>query len=576
MIKKLILFILLVGLIPIASAVSFNSPSGTTGTIGNGNGYFDNEGTLFNYTTDRNIYVLAELTSIWITEPMNRGLSITSDIELMTMGNSSFRYAMVASDGYLYYIDLDGIKRRQTRNDANVHVANDTGFGGSSVLIYSSSSVYKLVEYNSRIYFLEGLALKYFELDDLLIVSATTLSLSACVGTNTAVSINFDITSNGTVIIDRMITNGAIDGYFCHYSLVDSTLTKFNTSALMATGGGTWHGYSSIIPTDNYIYINTNVTDLTVKGGYENVYYIGNGSIKSVNTYITSPVWNNTISLGGYTTVAMYASSINTYNVFNFIEAGNLHAFNPAVLTYSQSTINSLYDTYYNNSKFVIQIDVEYTANVTQKEIYTHRIDLIDPNSAVIGTFNTVNVCESTGALDWLLDPNKLYNCVAVATAIDINDFITNPAAAVAGANTIEFSQITDWTNGTYSVSLIEVPPNAELDSDSFIVLAQSGNITTAIPQININSPQNQIAIGYFDGWVSLFGMGINDVSKLYFSLLVITIVALIALAISRNGMIAMVLSFAPYIFFTFIGYIPKWIFIIVIILMAIVSKVFR
>jgi hypothetical protein len=37
-----------------------------------------------------------------------------------------------------------------------------------------------------------------------------------------------------------------------------------------------------------------------------------------------------------------------------------------------------------------------------------------------------------------------------------------------------------------------------------------------------------------------------------------------------------MVFAFIPYAFFTFIDYIPKWIFIITIILMAIVSKAFR
>lgn len=230
-----------------------------------------------------------------------------------------------------------------------------------------------------------------------------------------------------------------------------------------------------------------------------------------------------------------------------------------AAYTYDTVFINSVYDTYFNNSKFQITYGLAYQATVAQQLIYSFRIDLLNPSGAAVGTYTPVGSCESPDALDFLFP--RSYNCAAYQ------------------GSAISFSSPAPWVNGTYSVKMYEhngsTGADALLASDSFIVLNQTGNLSTASTIIDVKSGANAIAVNQIDQFVDLLGFGVNSVSKLLFSVIIITVIGIIAIKIS-GGTVAMVVMFAPYVFFTFIDYIPKWIFIVVLILLAIASRVFR
>jgi len=79
------------------------------------------------------------------------------------------------------------------------------------------------------------------------------------------------------------------------------------------------------------------------------------------------------------------------------------------------------------------------------------------------------------------------------------------------------------------------------------------------------------------DSYVLWLGMGFNETAKLAFAIIVITVMGVVALWMSGGrGDIASIVVFAPYAFMTYIGYIPKWIFVIVVILTALALKIFR
>jgi len=79
------------------------------------------------------------------------------------------------------------------------------------------------------------------------------------------------------------------------------------------------------------------------------------------------------------------------------------------------------------------------------------------------------------------------------------------------------------------------------------------------------------------DTYVRALRMGLNPTSKLLFSIILIIIFGIAALWFSKGqGNIAALVMFAPYAFFLYVDYIPKWTFIIVIILIGISTKLFR
>jgi len=155
-------------------------------------------------------------------------------------------------------------------------------------------------------------------------------------------------------------------------------------------------------------------------------------------------------------------------------------AFN-SVLSYQNLTLQSRYNTYYNNSKFIIDFGIVYTAMWNQTTQYSHRIDLIDPNAVSVSSYAPIKICDEASAIE-LLFPSTLFNCVAVDTNFDANDFIEDPVVDLTPdeiSSSVSFSSSTAWINGTYQVKLYEInslsgTPSL-LATDSFDVLNQSG-----------------------------------------------------------------------------------------------------
>jgi hypothetical protein len=278
--------------------------------------------------------------------------------------------------------------------------------------------------------------------------------------------------------------------------------------------------------------------------------------------------------LNGYAYIASSAenkiyrfpTNISVYSGSGFVPGVGTGATDPADITYVTKTIQSVYTNYYNTSPVYIsaKLDMDSGYNLlgdnylVNLQDYRWRVDLIDPNGVTVSQ-------STTGACSDAWEPlNPLGRCT-----LTIFSQYTPPSNG--------------WQSGYWTAKLYEVANGGHValltTSNTWNVYNGSinNNASTIPPPIEpISSISNQESISVIDGYVTILGMGLTSVSKLLFALLIITITAVVAIAISKNGMIGMVLAFAPYIFFTYINYIPKWIFIIVIILLAIVSKVFR
>ncbi len=141
------------------------------------------------------------------------------------------------------------------------------------------------------------------------------------------------------------------------------------------------------------------------------------------------------------------------------------------------------------------------------------------------------------------------------------------------------------------------------LPGDYFIVLEEvNGDVVRSIP-IHIKSdcapppctdcgtwkPTKETmdnSCSYWDGWVRLFGgvQGVNDITRLQFSLTIISVFMLIALLVSRgSASTAIMIGLFPYAYFLFLTfstpcgqYMPGWTAIVLIIIMGIKMRFFQ
>lgn len=79
------------------------------------------------------------------------------------------------------------------------------------------------------------------------------------------------------------------------------------------------------------------------------------------------------------------------------------------------------------------------------------------------------------------------------------------------------------------------------------------------------SSPE-QGAVGVLDGWVSMFNLGINGVSRFLFALIVTVIFMLAGALVTRNLGWGTLFGIIPFVFFAFIGYYPLLIDALVVI----------
>lgn len=553
-IKILLLFIIVSLFNSPVSALTFtNFTNNGTGAINNGNGYFDDPQTAFGYTGNRNVYLAIEDAEIVLVEPISwvSGSSPTTYILI----NSSFGTLKdgVISNGYLYFVDGTTLKKMKTRNAQITCESNDTSAGGC-IGTMASGVDGTLRTYNNVVYYTTGASLggsgTLWHLD------ANDNSVNDFSFTFSPAQANpwnsFAVTTNGSAI--TLYANDLDGGANKYLNFCTSVSCQ---SFKIGTGGTTL--YNSNFVTTNYVYS----FSYSVSGGthIETLRYISNLSQISSGYITTNLAQANRIYIGGQSTIGLFTYDINTYQTFNSNEVGidSLPTV-PSQLTYDTKTIESLDSQYYNKSTIYLEYNVilnSLNANNLLLDFADYRwmISMTDPNGV------TTDIIQS---------PACTYSSVFDTTCqVTSTMGITAPPAG--------------WLQGTWHAKLYEVNtvnPNRALitTSSAFTVLNTTIENQSVIPPPNTNLPTSGTApqaIGLIDGFVSWLGMGVNSVSKLLFAMIFIAIAATVGL-IWGNGNIAMVFAFVPYAFFTFIDYIPKWVFIIAIILIAIASKAFR
>jgi len=339
------------------------------------------------------------------------------------------------------------------------------------------------------------------------------------------------------------------------------TVKNLNTGALIAlwtfefADSAETNAYDTFFTTNQYVY-NFHYNTGTVKTQEVVYFYAGNNTSIPVD-YITTVFYRaNRAYVGSRSTIGVWAT-IETYETFNSIEAGTGESLpqTPSEITYTIANVDSLYGSYYNNSKFDINYQVEYTISdelhEKTKKWINYRIDLINNTQGTqLGSFSFNTVCDSSG-------------------------FFTVTWTCEAKSNVL-FTPSTYWGSGNYIVKLYEVNissgANAFLSSDAFTVLNQSGTPITATKSTDIHTGDNQESLNQLDGILIYTGLGVSDISR-FFMALFLTILAVVIGNKWKDGS-GYIIGIGSYSFFTYIDWIPEWIIIVVI--LALASKWFR
>jgi hypothetical protein len=521
-----------------ANALAFSPFVGATpGSINTGNGYYDNDGAAYGYSGDRNVYLVAESKNITLFEPISYNSGGTS--HTLINSNAGTLVGGVVHNGYIYFVSGTTLMKKKLRNADNPCFDTDTGVGGCASIIATGITP-TLRTFQGVLYFETGtVALHHLDVNDNQI-SDFTIALGNT-GTN-----SFTVSKQGGVL---------------HYykSVISVSAGMFDCTAtgctLMSSVGGANPHYTTYFTMATHVY----AYSLSGSGNSKQGIYLMSSLAETLVSYTTPAVnINNRAYVGSKSTIGL-ANTATTYYTFNAIEAGSDSLPTvPAQLIYTTHTINSLYTTYYNTSNIFINYNIGLN-QLSQSNIF---MDISPYRWMVVMT-----------------DPNGVSKDV-YQTGQCVMSFLSTTCTV---SETLEFAYPSNgWLNGTWSASLYEINtivPNRALiaTSPQFTVLNTSLENQSQIsnPTIPITSGTAPQAISLIDGFVSWLGMGVNSVSKLLFAMILIGMMATIGL-IYGNGNVAMVFAFIPYAFFTFIDYIPKWIFIITIILMAIVSKAFR
>lgn len=533
-----------------ASALSFSNFSygGQTGSINNGNGYFDDDASTFNYTGSRNVYIVAESTAVWIFEPISYASGTSGAYQVVNSTLANITDAVIFG-GYVYFIDTNVLKKKKTRSDGLLCQSTDTGVSGcAQIMVSGIGETIRVI--NGVLYYTKGANLYHLDSTGSEVSDFAITAITIPGGGSQFTS--YTLAYNGSTL--QMYVAGASGGQVYDYYCTSSECTRINSVSLGASAA-VW---STWFTTGTQVY----TVQAKVGGGSrETKYYLGNSSTFSVNyVSVDNLAMRDRLYVGEKSVIGLIAQTNISYETFNSNEAGISNEITlPSDITYDTATIQSLDSTYYNKSIIYLNYNVVLDSlNVNNLLLdfddYRWMIAMTDPNGV------TQDIVQS---------PACMYDSI-----LDTTCQITSSMGIQAPSN--------GWLSGSWSAKLYEIN-TITLDraliatSSSFTVLNTSEENQSIIPPPFIpptsgTAPQ---AISIIDGWVSWLGLGVNSVSKLLFAMIIIAIAGTVGL-IWGNGNIAMVFAFVPYAFFTFIDYIPKWIFIITIILMAIVSKAFR
>ena len=205
---------------------------------------------------------------------------------------------------------------------------------------------------------------------------------------------------------------------------------------------------------------------------------------------------------------------------------------------------------------------------------YLWRIDMIDVNGVSIAS-GTTGFCQKS----W-----TEYSC-------SLNGSITYNHPA------------NNWNDGIYYFRLFEISlPTANIgyvmQSSPISILNASGKIvpststsTTRPANESWGTPDMPNSISHstslLDKWVGTMGLGVNNQTRFLFAVVVIMLFIMMAGIATRNNVVAMAAGFMPFAFFSAISldadaraagieFIPKWMIVLFIILIALSVRIFR
>lgn len=400
-------------------------------------------------------------------------------------------------------------------------------------------------------------------------------------------SIGVDTNNHLHILIGGTSTISTFVAYLNHQVYSGTTLL-FTEVLESGTGDGVsatgYYRQSSMLLLSNPVNSSTDIVY-----AYKKYSSGGNVYLKSKNATAKSDIcptfcatitgFNGLQIYGGFAYIAS-SSENKIYRFPTTITVGSGTGFVPGIgpestdqpeLTYTTKSINSLYANYYNTTKFTIQSTILFDSGFwilgsnygVDSQDYRWQLRLVDPNGV------TVNSWDSSACVD-----SVFYGTCSLT--------ILREYSPPSGG----------WMEGNWYVKLYEHKVGsslvgAEVGNLALLTTSATWNVYNASVSANatgiigsptepIDSPSSIQTISQIDGIVGLMGFGINGVSKFLFVLLITISLFIVGLYYSRSGMIGLALSSLPYTFFAYISYVPKWTFIIYIILLLVVAKVFR
>jgi hypothetical protein len=411
-----------------------------------------------------------------------------------------------------------------------------------------------------------------------------------CYATNIIQDINLDSSNNLHILVGSSaqstcnMCGASVTTYITH--VVYTGLTRVYTNTLVTT---TQAAASQTTHTDNLetkmiLPTSTNFTQVIlanlVSGAVKLRYYNGSAfsdicptscasatSVTGLSSYNDGYIY---IASSAQNYVYRYPTTLSLYSGTGYVPGAGAESTDQPELTYTTKSINSLYANYYNFTKFSIQSTILFDSGFwilgsnygVDSQNYRWQIHLVDPNGATVNSWDSPACTDSLFYGTCSLSIDREYTAPSggwMAGNWYVKLYEHKVGSSLVGAEVGNLALLT--TSATWNVY------NASVSANNTGII---GNPTESLTSIS-----NQATIAQFDWIVALMGLGVNSVSKFLFALIIIVIMFVVGL-IWGNGNIGLALSTIPYTFFTYIEYVPKWVFIIYIIMLIVISKVFR
>lgn len=218
----------------------------------------------------------------------------------------------------------------------------------------------------------------------------------------------------------------------------------------------------------------------------------------------------------------------------------------PSSLTYDISTINSMYDTYFNNSNIVISynIETELLSNDNEDLFNNYmrfRIDLLHGTTPINTEYiETVEFSVSLGYLNiYTLDVEHRYS----------------------KDGTITYTPSPNWDNGEYTVKLYEITNDtiSQIDADTYTVLETQSNVSITTTEYTPSGDVSEITNKLMSSnlfYAGIIIMAFTTIGAVYGSI-----------GAAIGGFVGTVISYG-------VDLIPEWVVLAIVILLIVVGAI--